>query len=161
MASTPDLTVTRDVAAPAEAVWALVSDLTRMPDWSPENDEVVWLGGATEAAIGAKFRGSNHNGGKSWKSTGEITQLEPGRRFAFLTTVGPIKVAEWGYEVAAAAGGCRITETWTDRRGGLMKVLSKFATGVDDRESHNREGMEQTLRRIAAAAEGEPVCPTP
>ena len=154
MASTPDLTVTQDVAAPAEQVWALLSDLTRMPEWSPENDEVSWIGGATEAAVGAKFRGSNHNGGKSWKSTGEITSLDPGHSFAFLTTVGPIKVAEWGYEVTPTDAGCRISETWTDRRGGLMKVLSKLATGVDDRESHNRDGMQQTLRRIAATAEG-------
>ncbi|MFN8019318.1 MAG: SRPBCC family protein [Acidimicrobiales bacterium] len=161
MASTPDLTVTRDVAAPAEAVWALVSDLTRMPDWSPENDEVVWLGGATAIAVGAKFQGTNHHGKRSWKTTGEVTSLEPGRSLAFLITAGPIKVAEWGYAVEATEGGCRLTETWTDRRGGFMKFASKLVTGVEDREAHNSSGMEATLQRIAAAAEGESPCPSP
>jgi hypothetical protein len=35
-----------------------------------------------------------------------------------------------------------------------MKTLSKRVTGVGDRPSHNREGMEETLRRLASAAEG-------
>jgi len=29
--------VTRDIAAPSEKVWALVTDLPRMGEWSPEN----------------------------------------------------------------------------------------------------------------------------
>jgi hypothetical protein len=29
--------VSHDIAAPAEMVWALVADLARMGEWSPEN----------------------------------------------------------------------------------------------------------------------------
>lgn len=148
-----DLRVTKDVAAPAEVVWAMLSDLTRMHEWSPENDGVTWTGGATGPALGATFKGTNHHGKKSWSSAGKITVFDDGRALAFLTSVGPIKVATWGYEVEPTDGGCRVTETWTDRRGGLMKVLSKLATGVEDRTEHNRAGMEQTLERLAAAAE--------
>lgn len=148
-----DVTVTKDVAAPAEVVWSMLSDLTRMHEWSPENDGVVWTGGATGPALGATFKGTNHHGRKKWSSAGKITTFEDGRKLAFLTSVGPIGVAIWGYEVEPTDTGCRVTETWTDQRGGLMKVLSKLATGVDDRTAHNRAGMEQTLEQLAVAAE--------
>ncbi len=63
------------------------------------------------------------------------------------------KVAQWIYEIESTAAGCRVTESWTDQRQGLLKVLSKGATGVADRASHNREAMGKTLERLAAAAE--------
>lgn len=148
-----DLTVSRDIAASPGVVWALLADLTRMPEWSPENERLEWLGGATAAAPGAKFRGTNRNGSKSWKSVGEITAIEPGRLLSFAVTAGPFKISEWSYVIDPTEGGCRVTEGWTDRRGGVMRTLSKLATGVQDRPSHNRQGMEETLRRVAAAAE--------
>jgi uncharacterized protein YndB with AHSA1/START domain len=148
-----DVEVRRDVTAPADTVWALLADLSRMPEWSPENERVEWLGGMTAAAPGARFRGTNRNGSKSWKSQGEITELDDGRRLVFRVKAGPFPVAEWRYEVEPTSDGCRVTEAWTDRRGTLMRTLSRFATGVADRPSHNRQGMEETLRRLAAAAE--------
>ena len=39
--------VTKDIAAPAATVWALVSDLPRMGEWSPENCGGQWVKGAT------------------------------------------------------------------------------------------------------------------
>jgi hypothetical protein len=45
-------------------------------------------------------------------------------------------------------------------RGADLEILGQLATsllgrvtGVDDRAAHNRRGMEQTLERLAAAAE--------
>ena len=45
----------RQIAAPAEKVWALVSDLPRMGEWSPENEGGAWADGATGPAMGATF----------------------------------------------------------------------------------------------------------
>lgn len=149
----PDVTVSRDMAASPDAVWALVADLSRMPEWSPENERLEWLGGATEAVVGARFRGTNRNGSKSWKGVGEITALEPGRMLDFTVSAGPFKISDWSYSIESTDGGCRVTETWTDRRGSIMRTLSRFVTGVDDRPTHNSQGMETTLQRIATAAE--------
>ena len=57
---------TREIAAPAETVWALVSDLPRMGEWSPENQGGTWLNGATGPAPGAIFTGKNKNGIRRW-----------------------------------------------------------------------------------------------
>ena len=56
-----DVSVSKEIAAPPDKVWAMVADVTRMGEWSPENDGGTWLGDATEAKPGAKFAGANHN----------------------------------------------------------------------------------------------------
>ena len=48
--------VSIEIAASPEAVYALVSDITRMGEWSPECRECTWANGATGPAVGARFR---------------------------------------------------------------------------------------------------------
>ncbi len=147
--------VERTVSASPAAVWRLVSDLPRMGEWSPENDGGEWVKGANGPAPGAKFKGHNANGSKSWSTLSTVIDAKPDERFSFLVTVGPFKIAEWAFDVEGTADGCRVTETWTDRRGRLMKTLGAKASGVDDRVEHNRVGMEQTLAGVAASAVAE------
>jgi uncharacterized protein YndB with AHSA1/START domain len=148
------VSVSRDIAAPAEKVWAMVSDITRMGEWSPENAGGQWLGHASGPAVGAKFRGTNRNGKKKWNTVALVTAADPGRAFAFNVTASGLKVAEWRYAFEATDTGCRVTETWTDHRGWLVKTMGKPVSGVADRASHNRAGMEATLERLGAAAAG-------
>jgi hypothetical protein len=56
--------VTVHMAASPEKVWALVSDVTRIGEFSPETFEAQWLDGATGPAVGAKFRGHVKRNGK-------------------------------------------------------------------------------------------------
>jgi uncharacterized protein YndB with AHSA1/START domain len=147
-----EIKVEREIAATPDVVWSLVSDLQRMGDWSPENNGGEWIKGATGPARGAKFKGRNSNGSKSWTTVSTVIDASPGKRFSFLVAVGPLKIAEWAFDVEATDTGCRVIETWTDRRGGLMKKLGGVASGVDDRNEYNRAGMEQTLTGVAAAA---------
>jgi uncharacterized protein YndB with AHSA1/START domain len=148
-----EVRVQRSISAPADRVWAMISDVTRMGEWSPENTGGSWKRGATGPAVGAKFAGKNRNGTKKWSTVCTVTAAEPGSSFAFSVAAGPLKVAEWRYDIAPTDAGCTVTETWTDRRGGLIKKLGKPFSGVADRVTHNRAGMETTLERLAAAAE--------
>ena len=143
----------RDIAASADALWAMVSDVTRMGEWSPENQGAEWLGGATGPQVGAKFRGTNRVGKRTWKTVAKITEIDAGRRFTFRVSAGPIPVADWSYTVEPTATGCRLTETWTEHRPAWFKPISRIATGVADRPTTNRAGIEQTLERLAARAE--------
>jgi uncharacterized protein YndB with AHSA1/START domain len=148
------VSVSRAVDAPADEVWAMVSDITRMGEWSPENVGGQWIGGATGPAVGAKFRGKNQKGWRRWSTTAEVVECEPGRAFAFdVTSVAGMKVARWGYRFEPAGGGCTVEERWEDHRAGFMKQLGRLATGVPDRAAYNRDGMQATLDRLAAAAE--------
>ena len=69
----------RDIAAPAEDVWALVSDLPRMGQWSPENKGGKWVKGATGPELGAVFKGSNKNGIRRWSTTVIVVACERGK----------------------------------------------------------------------------------
>jgi uncharacterized protein YndB with AHSA1/START domain len=142
------VSVTREIAASPEQLYAMVSGLERMGEWSPENEGGEWL------RAGATFRGNNRNGKKSWKTLATIVDAEPGRRFSFRVTAGPIKVAQWSYDFEPVPTGCRVTESWVDQRPRWFRPIAGRATGVTDRATHNRQGMEQTLDRLAASAEG-------
>jgi hypothetical protein len=82
-----------------------------------------------------------------------VTAAEPGRSFAFAVKLGPIGIADWAYAIAPTAQGCRVTETWTDRRSRFIALFGKPASGVSDRGAHNKATMTETLDRLAAAAE--------
>ena len=149
------VSVTEHIDAAADEVYALVSDLPRMGEWSPENTGGKWVGGATGPSLGAKFKGTNKNESKAWATTCTVVEADPGSAFAFEVGVGPLKIARWGYRITASpSGGVDVTETWVDRRSGIMKPLGKLASGVGDRPSFNEESMRTTLRNLKAAAEG-------
>jgi hypothetical protein len=148
------VSVTEHIDASADAVYALVSDLPRMGEWSPENTGGSWAGGATGAAVGARFKGTNKNESKRWATTCKVVEATPGSSFVFDVGVGPLKIARWGYRIVpAASGGVDVTETWTDQRSSLMKPLGKVASGVADRKTHNEASMRTTLANLKAAAE--------
>jgi uncharacterized protein YndB with AHSA1/START domain len=148
---TEPVSVTRDIAAPPERLYAMVADLRRMGEWSPENEGGDWLDDGAVAHPGARFRGRNRNGRKSWKSLVTIVDAEPSRLFSFRVTIGPVKISDWSYTFDTVPSGCRVTESWLDLRPGWFRPIAAFATGVDDRTTHNRQGMEQTLERLGAA----------
>jgi uncharacterized protein YndB with AHSA1/START domain len=150
------VSVTKEISASAETLWAMVSDVTRMGEWSPENEGGAWLGDATAAQSGARFRAKNRVGKKSWSTVAAVVDAEPGRRFSFRVSAGPVKVADWSYTFEPTPNGCRVTEAWTDLRPGWFKPIARLGTGVGDRAAHNRAGMDQTLERLAAAAASGP-----
>ncbi|MGZ8751444.1 MAG: SRPBCC family protein [Acidimicrobiia bacterium] len=145
--------VERVMNADAGDLYALVADIERMGEWSPETEACEWTGGAKGPAVGAKFRGKNRNGKKRWTTTAKVVVADPGTAFAFEVTAGPFKVARWAYTFEPTDGACRVTETWTDQRGRFATMAGKPLSGVADRASHNRTSMEQTLERLASAAE--------
>ena len=149
-----EVSVTREIKAPAERVWTMISDITRMGEWSPENEGGEWLGDATGPAVGAKFRATNRHGKRTWKTVSTVTASEPGEEFSFRVLFGGrLPVADWSYTFKPTDAGCEVTEMWREQRPGWFKPIAKLGTGVADRAAHNRAGMEQTLEALAQAAE--------
>ena len=143
--------VTRDIAAPPEKVWALVADLPRMGEWSPENEGGKWMKGASGPAVGAVFRGHNKNGLRRWSTSVTVMECEPGKVFEFAVSSGPLTVANWRYEFEQTPTGCRVTESWRDNRkpwfARVARVMGEHSAGTAEKE------MNATLTRLAAAAE--------
>ena len=151
--ATQTVTVSQEVAVPPERVWALLTDLPRMGEWSPENTGGRWVKGSNGPALGARFRGSNRNGKRRWNTAVRVVRFDAPTDFAFDVTAVGFKVARWTFTLEPTDSGCRVSETWTDQRGRMAKSLGGPASGVAERAEHNRAGMETTLAKLAAAAE--------
>ncbi len=150
---TPDVEVSRSIAASPQAVFEALTDITRMGEWSPETVRAEWVNGATEAAVGASFVGHNRNDDKEWSITATIVELVPNERFFFDCSVRDFVFSKWGYSIEPADGGSLVTEYTQDLRPESSLERSAQVSGVTDRLSHNRAGMEVTLERLAAALE--------
>jgi hypothetical protein len=143
--------VSRDVNAPAEKIWSMVSDLPRMGEWSPENQGGRWAKGSTGAAMGAVFMGRNQNGFRRWGTRVTVVDCEPGRAFEIAVTSGPLAVANWRYDFEGTATGCRVTESWDDRRAPWFRLVGR-AMG-DHSAAHAEQEMTATLANLAKTAE--------
>jgi len=149
------LTVTRFVRATPEAVYDLISDVSRMGEFSPETVRAAWLEGADSAAVGARFRGHNRLGRLRWSTSPTVTVADRGREFAF--TVPGRSGPDWSFRLEAAGEGTTVTESvhQASASPALVRALQRGA-GVLDRAAVLRAGMETTLDRLAAAAEQHP-----
>lgn len=150
---TPDLSVSRDVAASPAIVFAALTDITRMGEWSPETYRCEWNEGFGEPAVGAKFTGHNRHGDKEWTTEARIVELTSDQRFFFDCIARDFVFAKWGYSIEPTDHGCRVTEHWQDLRPEAALERSVTISGVQDRVEHNRVGMQATLERLAAGVE--------
>jgi hypothetical protein len=110
--------VERVVPADPDAVYALVSDVTRIGERSPECHAARWLPGSPAGAVGSVFRGSNRVGLLArWSRRCEVIAAEQGRAFAFRTLPERLDVSRrdsttWRYDLDAVAGGTRVTHSY-------------------------------------------------
>ena len=147
------LTVCRDIAASPDTVYAAISDVTRMGEWSEECDACAWHDGVDGPRVGATFDGHNRNGEHEWTTQGKVVEATPGRAFAFECSMHGVHYATWGYRIEPVGDGCRVTEWSDDLRAATALEFSKRVSGVEDRAARNRHTMHLTLERLAAALE--------
>jgi hypothetical protein len=142
------------MAAPADRVWDLLSDVTRIGEFSPETFEAEWLGGATGPAAGARFRGHVKRNGRGpvYWTVCTVTASDPGREFAF--SVGGPRGAilnTWRYQLEPSAGGTDVTESFELPRAPLTRLYWLIAGSARSRT--NLDGMRTTLEKIKAVGE--------
>jgi len=148
--------VTVRMAAPVERVWALVSDVTRIGEFSPETFEAEWLGDATGPAVGARFRGHvKRNGrGPTYWAECVVTECVPDRTFAFGVEVRGETLNTWRYDLVPDGDSTTVTESFTLTPTLLMKVY--WAVLGWARGRTNRNGMQRTLERMKTVLEAGP-----
>ena len=145
------VSVSRLIEASADTTYDLISDVTRMGDFSPENNGAEWLDGATGPRVGARFKGTNALGSVRWSTKPTITVADRGRRFQFV--VPGKSGATWTYDFVAVGTGVNVTESMHQDRPSpwLVRYLQRRG-GVTDRAAHLHESMVTTLNRVAAVA---------
>lgn len=145
--------VTVHMNASPEAVFALVSDVTRVGSYSPETFDAQWIDGATGPAAGARFRGHvkrNERGPVYW-TTCEVVACDPPKEFAFAVVLRGSNVNTWRYVIEAADDGCDVTESFALRDDIAMRIY--WALFGRWRGKTNERGMRTTLERVKAEVE--------
>ena len=144
------ITASVEISAGPDEVWAVVSDVARMPEFSPELRR-LYVVGSKEPRVGMKLVGINRRGLVAWPTTSKVVRFEPGRAVAWKTRESG---ATWTYELEPTGSGTRVTG---------RRDLPKFTVGttllapvIGGAEGHDEEladGIRATLERIKATVE--------
>nr|WP_277601726.1 SRPBCC family protein [Rhodococcus sp. X156] len=140
------LRVSRVIPASPQQLHAVLSDITRMGELSPETTGARWL------TKGERFIAGNRIGPLyRWATLCRVIENQPGSSFAF-HVAWPSRTT-WRYQLRAVDGGTEVTETMTKvpRQALPVRVIQRLA-GVTDRREHLQAGMARTLERLEAVA---------
>jgi dimethylaniline monooxygenase (N-oxide forming) len=142
------------IKAVPERLWDLVSDVTRMGQWSPECFRCIWLSPRRSVVPGARFVGFNRRGPMVWATLNRVEQAERGRAFSFRTTTNGTL---WSYRMEPAGRGETLLierrDTSKMRRWITKPFNNLFLGGDAGRPEEMRSGMRETLERIKVVAE--------
>ncbi len=138
------------VSAPPERVFALLTDLDQLPTFSPENHRCEILDGSPAVAVGTRFRGYNKAGDYEWHADCVVTELEPGRRFAYEVPPGYEHATVWSYEIEPTDDGCVVTESF---RAPLLAQPDIYPGRIEGRRDQLERACEITMANLKAAAE--------
>ncbi|MER5771766.1 SRPBCC family protein [Streptomyces sp. NPDC001985] len=154
------------VKATPDEIYAVVSDLPRSGEWSPECQGGEWTSGAP-SAVGSVFRGENLRSEEVvawaplirgiWHTECRITAAEPGRTFQWmmLTHAGADQESIWGFDVEAADGGAVLTHHF--RMGKATAGIQHIVADLDEAERAKfveewsdklAQDLDDTLQRI-------------
>jgi hypothetical protein len=141
------------VAAPPQALYDMVSDVTRTGEWSPICRACWWDEGAGPR-VGAWFSGRNETPERTWETRSEVVAADPGREFAFLVQG---KYVRWGFTMEPHADRTVLTESWDFRPEGIAMFHERYGDTAHDqialRSTQAQHGIPATLQAIRAIAE--------
>jgi hypothetical protein len=140
-----------------EELYDMVSDVTRMGEWSPVC-QACWWDEGDEPRVGAWFTGRNELPERTWETRSQVVAADRGREFAF--AVGGSWV-RWSYTFAPVAGGTQVTESWVFLPDGIARFHERFGPDAEaqivDRSEAARRGIPVTLAALKKAAEAHAV----
>lgn len=134
-------------ASPAD-VYAVVADMTRIGEHSPECHRAAWLSGTPAGTVGASFRRSNRSGfAARWSRRCEVVAADPARAFALRTVPERLDLSRrdsttWRYDLEPVDGGTRVTHSYEITWLSLPPMRALFP--------HHRDMRRQMLANLEA-----------
>lgn len=71
------LTASTEVRTPADQVYSVVSDVTRIPECSPKTTRAQWV-------APDRFQACNRRHLGRWRTIANVVEADPGQRFSFV-----------------------------------------------------------------------------
>ncbi len=144
------LTASTEVRASADQIYAVVSDVTRIPEWSPETTRAEWL-------APDRFRAWNHRRLGRWRTVANVVDAAPGQRFSFVVQAMGGDWTQWTYviEPGSTAGATRLTEEFRMcvRLPLAALVFEHLFLFVRDRRQDLQKNLDLSVGRIKAIVE--------
>jgi hypothetical protein len=144
------------IARTPQELYDMVSDVTRMGEWSPICKACWWEEG-NGPQVGATFKGRNERPERTWETVSEVVAADPGKEFAWKVTQPPT-VARWSYTFRGVEGGTEVTETWELPAEGAAFFEKMFGDDAQKeiglRQGMAKDGIATTLGELKKAAEG-------
>lgn len=141
-----------EIAATPEQVWALVSDLPRISEWSPQVMKTFVRDRPLQQ--GSRLFNLNRKGLLVWPTRAKVVRFEQDREVAW-------KIKEngstWSFTLEPTDAGTRLVQR-REAPNGLSQVsvslTDRFMGGQGDFQDELQEGMKQTLAHVKRLAEG-------
>ena len=141
------------VARSPEDLYDMVSDVTRMGEWSPVCTACWWDDGLGPEP-GAWFTGHNELPERTWETRSQVVVADRGREFAFVVGGSWVR---WGFTFSPVDGGTQVTESWEFLPDGVARFHNRFGNDapaqIADRTRAARHGIPVTLAALKKSAE--------
>lgn len=144
--------VRREVAAPAEVVWEIITDLERWPEVLGGIDAVERLDDLPAFQVGTRWRETRTMFGKQATAEMGVTEVEPGRSYTTTASEGSTTYVSTIRVLPVDDANCELTMTFAGTTTGLVSrvlaaTLGRLAAGS------TRRALAKDLDAIATHAE--------
>ncbi|GAA1008415.1 hypothetical protein STXM2123_5052 [Streptomyces sp. F-3] len=154
-----ELRASKRISASPDEIYAVVSDLPRSAEWSPECKGGEWVEGEP-SAVGSIFRGENLRGEDvvgwaplirgTWYTEARIVAAEPGRTFRWmmLTHAREDQESIWGFDIEPDGDGSILTHHFRMGKAtaGIRKIVKDLSE--PEREKFITEWTEKLERDL-------------
>lgn len=141
------------VEATPEALYDLVSDISRTGEWSPVCTSCWWDDAGQAGQVGAWFTGHNELPDRTWETRSQVAAADRGREFAWIVGGSFVR---WGFTLDLDGDATKLTESWQFLPSGIAMFHDKYgdqaAAEIDERIRQAHDGIPRTLAAIKRIA---------
>ena len=145
--SATDVSASTTIAAPPATIFAIVADARQHARIDGSGTVRDAVDAPERLELGSTF-GMRMKIGAPYRTKNKVVEYDADRLIAWRH----IGTHRWRYELESVEGGTRVTETWDVSH---CNGVTRWALGAMGYPKRHRQGIEQTLVKLKAAAEAD------
>jgi len=143
------------IQASPDTIWSIVSDVTRVGEWSGECQGGAWKSAAQRAEVGARFRGRNRRGAMRWSRVNQFFTVREPEELVWRTMPGGLysDSVEWRITLTPERDGTRVRESFEVVK--LSKAVERVLAVILPAHNDRTADLADDLRRLKALVESK------